>query len=108
KNRRKFHMVTKTHPATKSAPAAEAQPIQCHFISNTHWDREWRYSEQRTRYMLVHMLDMLFDIFEKEPDFKSFHLDSQTLPLQDYLEACPEKEPLLRQYIHAGKLIVGP
>ena len=22
---------------------------QCHFISNTHWDREWRFSMQRTR-----------------------------------------------------------
>jgi alpha-mannosidase len=36
--------------------------IQCHFISNTHWDREWRYSAQRTRYMLVYLMDMLFDI----------------------------------------------
>jgi mannosylglycerate hydrolase len=101
-------MVTKTHPATQSNNSAEAQPIQCHFISNTHWDREWRYSQQRTRYMLVSMLDMLFDIFEKEPGFKSFHLDSQTLPIQDYLEANPEKEPLIRKYVNEGKLIIGP
>ena len=101
-------MATKTHPANKSTASAETPPIQCHFISNTHWDREWRYSEQRTRHMLVSMLDMLFDIFEKEPDFQYFHLDSQTLPLQDYLEACPEKEPLVRKYVSEGKLIVGP
>ena len=69
---------------------------QCHFISNTHWDREWRFSMQRTRHMLVYMMDMLLDIFEKEPDFKSFHLDSQTVPLQDYLEIRPEKKETVR------------
>jgi hypothetical protein len=87
---------------------SSAKRIQCHFISNTHWDREWRYSAQRTRYMLVSLLDMLFDIFEKEPNFKYFHMDSQTLPIQDYMEACPEKEPLVQKYVRAGKLIIGP
>ncbi|HLO18280.1 MAG TPA: glycoside hydrolase family 38 C-terminal domain-containing protein [Anaerolineales bacterium] len=91
-----------------SFSTSDEEPIQCHFISNTHWDREWRYSMQRTRYMLVSMLDMLFDIFEKEPKFRSFHMDSQTLPIQDYLEACPEKEALIKKYVDAGKLVIGP
>ena len=95
-------------PLHISTTIPEPQRIQCHFISNTHWDREWRYSAQRTRYMLTSMLDMLFDIFEKEPKFQSFHMDSQTLPIQDYLEACPEKEPLIRKYVSEGKLIIGP
>ncbi len=82
--------------------------IQCHAISNTHWDREWRYSAQRTRYLLVYMIDMLFDIFQKEPRFKSFHLDSQTLPIQDYLEARPEMEDTVRRYVNEGKLVIGP
>lgn len=81
---------------------------QCHFISNTHWDREWRFSMQRTRHMLVYMLDMLLDIFEKEPNYKSFHMDSQTVPLQDYLEIKPEREDLLKKYIQEKKLFVGP
>jgi alpha-mannosidase len=88
--------------------ATTQQKIQCHFISNSHWDREWRYSMQRTRYMLVHLLDMLFDIFEREPGFKSFHLDSQTIPLQDYLEVYPEKEALVKKYVQQEKLLVGP
>ena len=86
----------------------ENKRIQCHFISNTHWDREWRYSAQRTGYMLGYMLDMLFDIFEKEPDFKYFHLDSQTLPIQDYLGIYPEKAELVRKYVSEGRLIIGP
>ena len=56
----------------------ERKNIKCHFISNTHWDREWKFSAQRTRHMLVTAIDMLLDIFEKEPDYKHFHLDSQT------------------------------
>ena len=91
-----------------AALTTEQERIQCHFISNTHWDREWRYSAQRTRYMLVSMLDMLFDIFEKEPRFQSFHMDSQTLPIQDYLEARPEQEALVKKYVEAGKLVIGP
>jgi alpha-mannosidase len=82
--------------------------IQCHFISNTHWDREWRFSMQRTRHMLVYMMDMLLDIFEKEPEFKSFHLDSQTVPLQDYLEIRPEKKQAVQKLIEEKKLLVGP
>jgi mannosylglycerate hydrolase len=81
---------------------------QCHFISNTHWDREWRFSMQRTRHMLVYMMDMLLDIFAKEPKFKSFHLDSQTVPLQDYLEIRPEREELLKKYVQEKRLYVGP
>ncbi len=82
--------------------------IQCHFISNTHWDREWRFSAQRTRYMLGYLLDMLFDMFEKDPAFRHFHLDSQTMPIQDYLEAYPEKAALVKKYVSEGKLAIGP
>ena len=84
--------------ATKGTSAEKLTQTrtQCHFISNTHWDREWRFSMQRTRYMLVYMMDMLLDIFEKEPKYKSFHLDSQTIPLQDYLEIRPEREALIK------------
>ena len=82
--------------------------IQCHFISNTHWDREWRFSARRTQYMLGYMLDMLLDILEKEPEFRHFHLDSQTMPIQDYLEVYPEKKELLQKYIREGRIGVGP
>ncbi|MCP4611239.1 MAG: hypothetical protein GY845_21220 [Planctomycetes bacterium] len=84
------------------------QRTQCHFVSSTHWDREWRYSMQRTRHMLVYMLDMLFDIFEREPDYKSFHCDSQTIPIKDYLEVCPEREELIKKYVSEGRLVIGP
>jgi len=87
---------------------ADRGKVDLHFISNTHWDREWRYSMQRTRHMLVDMLDMLFDIFEKEPGFKSFHMDSQSIPLTDYLEIRPEMEERIKGYVREGRFLVGP
>ncbi len=82
--------------------------IQCHFISNTHWDREWRFSARRTQYMLGYMLDMLMDILDKYPEFKHFHLDSQTMPVQDYLEVYPEKKERFKKFVSEGKIGIGP
>ena len=82
--------------------------IQAHFISNTHWDREWRFSARRTQYMLGYMIDMLTDILDKNPDFKHFHMDSQTMPIQDYLEVYPERKEKLAEYVKDGKIGIGP
>ena len=82
--------------------------IQCHFISNTHWDREWRFSARRTQYMLGYMLDMLMDILEKNPEFRHFHLDSQTMPVQDYLELYPEKKARFKKLVEEGRIAIGP
>ena len=90
-----------------NTPSDTRRP-QCHFISNTHWDREWRYSKQRTRHMLVSMMDMLLDILEKEPRFGSFHLDSQTVPIQDYLEIRPDRAEVIRRHVRDKRLLVGP
>ncbi len=58
--------------------------------------------------MLVYMMDMLLDILEKYPDYQSFHLDSQTIPLQDYLEIRPEKEAQVKTFVEQGRICVGP
>jgi mannosylglycerate hydrolase len=95
----------------QSSPARgrrKADRTQCHFVSNTHWDREWKYSAQRIRQQLVEMMDMLLDIFATQPEYRHFHLDSQTAPLLDYLELRPERETELRRLVASGKLAVGP
>ena len=84
------------------------EQLQCHFISNTHWDREWRFSARRTQYMLGYMLNMLIDILDKYPEYRHFHLDSQTMPVQDFLQAFPEKKDILKKYISEGRIAVGP
>ena len=77
-------------------------------ISNTHWDREWRFPFERTRAMLVDMMDRLLKLFETSEGFKVFHLDAHTIPLEDYLEVRPEKLEDLKRYVRSGRLLVGP
>lgn len=81
---------------------------RCHVVSNTHWDREWRFSMQKVRHRLVGMLDQLFEILERNPGYHSFHLDSQTVPVQDYLEIRPERRDLVARLVREGRLFVGP
>lgn len=81
---------------------------ECHVISNTHWDREWVKSFQESRIGLMDMFDTLFDIFDKDPDFKHYHLDAQTIPLEDYLTMKPGNKARLRELIESGRLLVGP
>ncbi|HOV32407.1 MAG TPA: glycoside hydrolase family 38 C-terminal domain-containing protein [Candidatus Hydrogenedens sp.] len=79
-----------------------------HVVANTHWDREWVYPFEETRLLLVEFMDQLIDILNKEPDFHSFTLDSQTVCLEDYLELRPEKRKDIENLVKAGKLIIGP
>ena len=77
-------------------------------ISNTHWDREWRFPFERTRAMLVEMMDRLLDLFDTCEGFKYFHLDAHTIMLEDYLEVRPERRDDLVRHVKAGRLLVGP
>ncbi len=79
-----------------------------HIISNTHWDREWRFPFQRNRQMLVEMMDAVLDILEKEPEYKAFHLDSQSIVLTDYLEIKPDKKKIIKKLVENKRLFIGP
>ncbi len=77
-------------------------------ISLTHWDREWRFPFENTRMLLVEMMDALLDLLEKEPRFKCFHLDGQTVLLDDYCEVRKENFARLRKLTEEGRILVGP
>ncbi len=79
-----------------------------HIISHSHWDREWYLPLEEHRMRLVELFDDLFDLFETDPEFRSFHLDGQTIVLDDYLEIRPQNRELLKKYIQDGRLIIGP
>lgn len=85
-----------------------SEGYELHVISNTHWDREWLYSFQETRMMLVEFIDKLLTIFQEEPGYKSYLLDSQTVPLEDYLEVRPERTEEIKKLVRDEKLHVGP
>jgi alpha-mannosidase len=79
-----------------------------HIISNTHWDREWRFPFQRNRQMLVDMIDVVLDILTNEKEYRAFHLDSQSIVIKDYLEIKPHKFETIKKLVEEKRLFVGP
>jgi mannosylglycerate hydrolase len=77
-------------------------------VSNTHWDREFRRSFEKTRRNLLIMMDTTLEILDKIPGYHSFTLDGHSILLDDYLEMRPEKRPLVEKLIQTGKLVAGP
>ena len=62
-----------------------------HIISHSHWDREWYMAYEEHHMRLVNLVDDLLDLFKEDPEFDSFHLDGQTIILDDYLQVRPER-----------------
>ncbi len=77
-------------------------------VSNTHWDREFRRSFEKTRRDLLTMFDTLLDILEKDPDYHSFTLDAHTVLVEDYLEMRPERRETVGRLLREGRLLAGP
>jgi len=78
-----------------------------HVISHTHWDREWYQPFEEFRLRLVDLMDNLLEILEQEPGYV-FHLDAQTICLEDYLEIRPHRRTRLEAFIREKRLLVGP
>jgi len=79
-----------------------------HVVSHTHWDREWRYPFQEFRMLLIDMFDSLIELLQTRPDYKYYLLDSQTIPLEDYLEIHSENAEALKTFVREGRLHIGP
>ena len=82
--------------------------LNIHVISHTHWDREWYLTHEQFRFRLVALIDRLLDLLDADPSYKYFHLDGQTIVLEDYLEIRPEQETRLRTAIADGRILIGP
>lgn len=79
-----------------------------HIISHTHWDREWYMSFEQHRMRLVELMDSLIEKMEHDERYCYFHLDGQTIIIEDYLEICPHMRERLFALIKAGRIQVGP
>ncbi|MBR4881210.1 MAG: hypothetical protein IKU19_04710, partial [Clostridia bacterium] len=76
-------------------------------ISHTHWDREWYMPLEQFRHRLLDLMDRLLEILGTQPEY-IFHLDAQTVVLEDYLAVRPSKREELKEYISRRRLMVGP
>ena len=81
---------------------------ELNIISHSHWDREWYMSWEKHRMRLVRFFDDLLDVLDSDPEYKCFHLDGQTVVLQDYLEIRPSQRERILRLIRDGRLCVGP
>jgi hypothetical protein len=77
-------------------------------VPHTHWDREWYRSHESFRYRLVRMLDGLLDLLERDPSYRHFTLDGQTIAIDDYLEVRPAARARIEKLVRAGRLQAGP
>lgn len=79
-----------------------------HIISHTHWDREWYLPYEKHHMRLVMLIDQILDAIDNDPDFKSFHLDGQTICVDDYLQVKPQNRERLMNAISHKKINIGP
>lgn len=82
--------------------------VHVHVISHTHWDREWYLTREDYRLRLIDLVDGVLDRMDRDPAFTFFHLDGQTIVLEDYLEVRPDQKDRLKHRIAEGRLLVGP
>ncbi|MGJ8453964.1 hypothetical protein ACSFC1_01495 [Pseudothermotoga sp. U03pept] len=80
---------------------------KAYMITHTHWDREWYATFEIFRERLTLLLEKLTQIMSKDDSFKHFHLDGQTIVLEDFQETMGQKEELLK-LIRKGRIAVGP
>ncbi|CQR45844.1 Mannosylglycerate hydrolase [Paraliobacillus sp. PM-2] len=80
-----------------------------HIISHSHWDREWYLPFEQHRYYFIKLMNHLIEQFNQKGNaFKSFHLDGQTVLLEDYFAVHPENRDIVKQLIEEKKLYIGP
>ena len=77
-------------------------------VSHTHWDREWYQPFEVFRVRLCDMVSALLDILDRDPHFRHFMLDGQTVCLDDILELQPHLHARLRAHIAQGRIGIGP
>lgn len=79
-----------------------------HIVPHMHWDREWYFTTEESRILLVNNMAEILDMLENNPDYPYYVLDGQTALLEDYFAVCPEQKERVKKLVQAGKLIVGP
>lgn len=79
-----------------------------HLIPHTHWDREWFLPRAAFHARLIGMFDDLIERLQADPAFRTFLLDGQTVLVEDYLRARPERENDIKALVKTGRLQVGP
>ncbi|MFS1463334.1 alpha-mannosidase [Vibrio lentus] len=79
-----------------------------HITPHMHWDREWYFTTEESRILLVNNMEEIMNRLESDPEYKYYVLDGQTAVLEDYFAIKPENTQRVKALVEAGKLIIGP
>ncbi|WP_319370868.1 mannosylglycerate hydrolase [uncultured Ilyobacter sp.] len=79
-----------------------------HVVPHMHWDREWYFTTEESRILLLNNMEEILDRLETDPEYKYYVLDGQTAILEDYFAIKPENKDRIKALVQSGKLIIGP
>ncbi len=79
-----------------------------HVVPHFHWDREWYFTAEESKILLVNDMEEVLEMLETREDYPCFVLDGQTSVLEDYFSVAPENRERVRALVQRGKLIIGP
>jgi mannosylglycerate hydrolase len=79
-----------------------------HIVPHMHWDREWYFSTEESRILLVNNMEEIMEMLENNPEYPYYVLDGQTSILEDYFAVKPENKERVKKLVQEGKLIIGP
>src|SRR5207302_222919 len=79
-----------------------------HLIPHTHWNRRSSLPRAACQARLVAVRDDLIERLQRDPAYRSFLLDGQTVLLEDYVGVRPERESDIKALVKTGRLQVGP
>ncbi|MFI3237290.1 MAG: mannosylglycerate hydrolase [Lachnospiraceae bacterium] len=79
-----------------------------HVVPHMHWDREWYFTTEESRILLVNNMEEIMEMLETRDDYPYYVLDGQTAILEDYFAVKPENRERVKKLAEAGKLIIGP
>lgn len=81
---------------------------QVHIVPHMHWDREWYFSAEESKILLINNMEEIMERLENDPDYPTYTLDGQTSVLEDYLTMMPQNKERLKKLVQDGRLIIGP
>ena len=79
-----------------------------YIVPHSHWDREWYMPFESHRMRLVELIDDIIELMEKDNSYDRYHLDGQTITIDDYLEIRPQNRERLMKLIKENKIQIGP
>ncbi len=77
-------------------------------ITAGHLDIEWYQPLRSYRFWTVRALEELRHIDATRPDFRTYVLDGQYYPLQEYLQVMPQNREAMRDLVARRRLAIGP